>query len=376
MQTWESDVDLTISKGELQRIVARAESVIDDKGATGVIGYVHLNALSASLTASGSNHIRTMSSQADATVAKPGTIFVRGLADKLAACPSVDLTLRTVGSSLEIRPATSKAKKPLYSVPFIDGSDFPALPSNNGDVKLTIPSTELARIIAQAGYAAQDDDSRPAMSCLRIEVVKGILTAVAYSHGLLSYASLKVPHVDFADGIATKALKTVAKLCSDFRDEDVTITVVRTAHSGHLHFAWASTCFTVKRVDEGFAPWRRVWPKSFASSFQAPRAELLSAVDRAERVANKEGAITISLTDGLLTVSASGTNGESNTEIDVDYAGGEWLAYFSSAHLRQALSAIADDTVRLNIGGDLDPMLVEGAEDSEACKAVIMPRKP
>jgi DNA polymerase-3 subunit beta len=369
-------MDIIVSQRAIARIVARAESAIDVRSSSAVSAYVLLNAYAGAVTAAGTSHIKSIRASCDATVNKTGAILVRDISDKLAAAPAGEISLRTNGTNLEIRAATSKAKKPLYSVPFIDAADYPPLPAP-GDVAMELPSSVLARLLLQTAYAAPDDETKASMSCVRLECDGHKIIAVSAQSARMAraFAELDAPS-SLVDAISTKGLKLVQKALAEHPDEPVKISVTKSENNnGHIHLTWSDATISLARVDDGFPPWRKVWPGSFKGQATVNRSEMVSAIERAERVADKEGPITMELSEGKIEVSCKTAAGESNSELSTDYAGKDFTVYASAAYVKQALSSIHDDDVVIKFNDHLSPLVFEGATDSESCSAIVMPMK-
>ncbi len=370
-------MDIIVNQRAITRIVSRAESAIEDRKATGIVAYVLISAEGSSVYAAGTSHIKTLRASCEATVKTPGAILVRDISDKLAAAPAGEISLRTNGSNLEIRAATSKAKKPLYSVPFIDASDYPPLPAPSETIALELPSAALARLLSQTAYAAPDDETKASLSCVRIECDghKCIAIAAQSARMAKAFAELETPST-LVDAISVKGLKLVQKACADHGDEPVKVSVVKGGNNnGHIHFAWSDLTISLARVDDGFPPWRKVWPQSFKGQATMDRSEFIAAIERAERIAEKDGGLCFELSGGKLEVSCKTTKGESNSELSTDYAGKDFAFFASPAYVKQALSAIQDDSVTLKFIDPHAPLVFEGAVDSESCAAIVMPRR-
>ena len=275
--------------------------------------------------------------------------------------------LKLTGTHLEL-----KCLKIKYRLPTVDASSFPPMPGTECAVPVvSLASDVLLRLIAQAAYASSSDESRPHLCGVLFELADDTLTAVSTDGHRLAIASVKTPH-----GPATKLLvpaKGIAelkKLCSSSDTVEI-------RHSGKLILMTTSdTTVTITTSGEAFPPWRKVVPKTHKHSVTLDRSALLDAVKRVALVASKatSGGVRLEFGQGALSIHAeSAEAGEAHEELDCacDF---ETRVGVNASYLAQAVSALAGDDVTIELGGELDPIVVRAVGD-ESAYGVVMPMR-
>ena len=90
---------------------------------------------------------------------------------------------------------------------------------------------------------------------------------------------------------------------------------------------------------------------------------------------DKSGAVRFGVDAGVIRLTSENPDvGEGSEELDVDYAGEQVEIGFNARYLQDALGALAEDEVMLELGGQLDPCVVRPVGPTEFV-GVIMPMR-
>jgi DNA polymerase-3 subunit beta len=91
---------------------------------------------------------------------------------------------------------------------------------------------------------------------------------------------------------------------------------------------------------------------------------------------DKSGGVRFQLSAGSLRIVSENPDlGEGSEELDVDYAGVSLTIGFNAKYLQDALNALSDDLVALELAGELDPGVLRPAADPNAFVGVVMPMR-
>ena len=106
------------------------------------------------------------------------------------------------------------------------------------------------------------------------------------------------------------------------------------------------------------------------------RGPLVDSLKRISLVANdKSGAVRFGLEQGLLRITSENPDvGEGSEELDVDFTGEKLSIGFNAKYLQDALGAVPEDEVALELGGALDPGVVKPVGPTDFI-GVIMPMR-
>ena len=108
----------------------------------------------------------------------------------------------------------------------------------------------------------------------------------------------------------------------------------------------------------------------------AARELLVDSLRRISLVASdKSGGVRLILEPGKLEIISENPDvGEGSEELEVDFDGEKLAIGFNARYLLEALSAMPDDEVALELGGELDPGVIKSVSDSRFV-GVIMPMR-
>ena len=149
------------------------------------------------------------------------------------------------------------------------------------------------------------------------------------------------------------------------------------AHAaGNAFFRHEDVLLSVKLADEQFPPYGKVIPKTQQRRVVVSRHALIDTLKRISLVANdKSGAVRFNVEPGTIRITSENPEvGEGSEELDVDFAGEPVEIGFNVRYLLDALSAITEDEVALELGGALDPGVIKPAGPTDFI-GVIMPMR-
>ena len=178
-----------------------------------------------------------------------------------------------------------------------------------------------------------------------------------------------------------KGINELKRLLEDVRSdksrpagEKPTVGVATLA--GNAFFRGPDVVLSVKLADEQFAPYAKVIPQSHQRRVVIARELLVDALKRISLVASdKSGGVRLIIEPGKLEILSENPDvGEGSEELDVDFSGEKLAIGFNARYLLEALSAVPEDEVALELGGELDPGVVKPVGATEFL-GVIMPMR-
>jgi DNA polymerase-3 subunit beta len=198
----------------------------------------------------------------------------------------------------------------------------------------------------------------------------------------LSKAEIPSPSATtFSMLVPAKGVLELRRLIEDVRgdkgrpaDERASVSVASVG--GNAFFRGHDVQLSVKLAEEQFPPYAKVIPQSHTRRVVAARELLVDSLRRISLVASdKSGGVRLILEPGKLEIMSENPDvGEGSEELDVDFAGEKVAIGFNARYLLEALSALPDDEVALELGGELDPGVIRPAGDARFI-GVIMPMR-
>jgi len=211
-------------------------------------------------------------------VTEEGKIAVpaRILTDTLKEFPEEPLTFEINSESLGIEIISSKGK---YSIVGQRGSDFPQLPSLKDDKKSTLKISDnvLYFGINKTLFATADDELRPVMNGIFIELAPDVLTFVASdAHKLVKYQRNKVQTTENSSFILPKK---PASLLKNILTRDEENEVVIEFDDKNAFFTLPDYNLVCRLVEGNYPSYNSVIPVDNPNKLMIDRSEFYNSLE-------------------------------------------------------------------------------------------------
>ncbi len=375
-------MDLVIPKKDLLRLVARCQGVADKKSAMPALANVLLTAEGSTLRVAATDLYLSVTGQANAEVATPGTVAIpaKDLLERVKAMPDGPVQIVASGAAQTTLKAVGSPRR--YTLHGIPGAEFPQLPKPSPDApSLDLPVDLLSLLIARTHFSISSDETRPHVNSGLFEWVGDRVRLVSTDGHRLSKMEATVGGSSATATmlIPLKAIGELRRLADEARSEKDAPRVTITQSGANAFFGIAGMTFSVKLVDAVFPPYQQVIPQSSERSLRAPRAALADALRAVSLAASdRTGGVKLSVAANTLRItSESPESGNGFDELPVDYNGPELTIGFNAKYFLDVLAAIDDEEVLLGLSGELDPAVVRPASENaeQSYIAVVMPMR-
>jgi DNA polymerase III subunit beta len=288
--------------------------------------------------------------------ARTFTDLVSTLADK-----QVDLTLQIRTQVLNIRSGASNT-----DIKCIDSQEFPIMPVVDLSQGLQINVTDLKEMIQQVVFTASDDQARPILTGVYVNV-KGNKITMAAADGfrlsvhkgeLSSPASQPITAV-----IPARAMSELARIATD---GDQTVTLALPPHRGQVVFRLRDIEIVSQLIDGVFPDYEQIIPRRCDTRAVLSTSAFSKAVKQAEIFAREGSYIArINLTPGgelkpgLVDISGrSDETGFNENQVDANIEGPQLLIAFNVRFLREVLDVIKTPNVALETTSETSPGVI------------------
>jgi len=375
-------MELTISKRDFLRGLARTHAVADRKSSMAILSNILLSTEGpGKLRLAATDLYLGVTASAPAEVLDGGSVAVaaRNLFDIVKALPDGKVHL-AVGDNEAVRIRAGKVD---YKIPGMPGDDFPPLPNPGDEPFVALDGELVGDLISRTQYSMSTDDTRPHLAGALFEGSGSALRMVTTDGHRLCKGEAQVEGdgLSFSMLVPAKGIGELRRLIEDAKashegDGPVTIEVATTG--GNAFFRRGDVQLSVKLADEQFPPYEKVIPKSAERHVVIARSALHEALKRISLVASdKNGSVRLDVDAGTLRiVSENPEVGEGSEELDVDYAGGPLVIGFNAKYLLDVLGSLTANEVALDLSGELDPGVVRPVGDTRLdFVGVIMPMR-
>lgn len=363
-------MELTIQRSELARVLAGPAGIASKKSPIHVLKAAILEASNGALNVRATDTYLGIEENAPCGVKKPGRVAVDAakLFELCRSLPDGDVLLKESKDQLELRAGKAKLK-----LPTISADDFPALPKA-ADAKqiATVESVDLVRAIKQGAYAMLAEDNRPSLGGTLFEDAGDGLILVSTDGKRLTTSKLvcaaKPPKTYLL--VPMKGVSEARKMAEANKGKSVEVRATEST----VFFCANGTSLSVRLIDQKFMPYTQVIPKSYTQRVTIDRETLSSVIRRIALVADNHdgGCICLAFSEGNLRVSGAG-QGEGEEDIECNATADQHIHVNPNLFV-QAVDVVPDDEVVLEFSGELEPIVVKGAESTEAL-GLVMPRR-
>ncbi|MDB4973216.1 MAG: polymerase beta subunit, partial [Myxococcaceae bacterium] len=355
-------MELSISKKDFLRGLARTHAVADRKSSMPILSNVLLSADDAGLLRFAATDLYlAVSASAEASIKRPGTVALsaRTLFEIVKNLPEGEVKL-SVDKQNAVQLRSGKIK---FRIPGMAGEDFPPLPSAGEGAFADFDVNLLQQLISLTQYSMSSDDTRPHLAGTLFECDGTTVRMVTTDGHRLSKAeaAFETSH-KFNILVPQKGIAELKRLLEDAKSErrapsperdgekaklspDGPVTVGVATVGGNAFFRGHDVQLSVKLADEQFPPYAKVIPQSHSRRVVASRELLVDSLRRISLVASdKSGGVRLALEPGKLEIISENPDiGEGSEELDVDFSGEKVAIGFNARYLLEALSAMPDD---------------------------------
>ncbi len=250
-----------------------------------------------------------------------------------------------------------------YKVVGVDPADFPEFPDFNAKAAQSISGADLKEMIRKTAFAVAVEVTRYALTGIQLEVRPDEVRMVATDGKRLALARRKGTGSGKSELkviVPPKALHLLEKVTGD-EDTDVQINVTES----QIKMKTRHAVIFSRLVEGTFPDYDQVLPKGCDKKATVERELLESAMRRAALMTTTEARAT-KLTlreDRLVLISRVQEVGESKVEIPVKYSGDEFEVVFNPVLFVDALKAMKEEKIQLELKDRSSPCVVKEGKD-------------
>lgn len=319
-----------------------------------------------------------------ADVSEEGRALVSGrlLADICRSLPNNPVDMVIDGSKVSL--TCGSARFSLQTMPVEEYPALPDMPAATG----TVSSDVFAVAVAQAVTAAGRDDMLPVLTGVRIEIEGDKISLLATDRFRLSHRELTwEPGATDASAAALVPAKVLADTAKSLTSGGrVTIALATSgAGEGLIGFEGAAgggvRRTTTRLLDGEFPKVRTLFPHEHVTIARVDKASLIESVKRVSLVAERNTAVQMAFSDGVLTLDAgSGDEAQASESIEAAVDGEDITTGFNPQFLLDGLGVIEAPVVEMAFTQASKPAVMAGTAslDSDAdlnFRYLLMPRR-
>lgn len=284
----------------------------------------------------------TVESKEKGNIAVPARILL----DTLKNLPDQPVTFSMDESTYSIELSSDNGR---YKLSGENATDFPKVPSVSNDFSATISSEVLGRAINNTIFATSNDELRPAMTGVYVNLGDKNTTFVSTDgHRLVRYRRADVKSDNGSAIIIPRKALNLLKATLPAENTDVTIDF----NPANAFFKFGTIRMICRLIDERFPDYENVIPTANTIKMSINRTDFLSSLKRISIYANKTThQVRLKITGSELQVSAEDLDfsNEANERLACEHEGEDIEIGFNARFMVEMLSNLDTDQIRLNM---------------------------
>ena len=360
---------LTTKRSELASQLSIVSRAVSTRAATQALSGILISAEDG-VTLSATDGELGLRTELEAEVESGGTVLLPGrlLAELVRSLgdEDVEIELRDAERDVEIRSGGSR-----FHLRVLAAEDFPRAPSDDGE-PLRIPARALAETVELVAPAASQDDMRPVLTGVLVNVAEREMTMVATDSYRLAVKRTELESPiggELEANIPARALRELGRLVAGDEVEDVAVALL----PNQAVFRAGAILLHTRLIDGQFPNFRQLLPESYEHDVRLPRTEFLDVARRVSQLAQRNAPLRLSLSSGELKISASTPDvGDAEEAMPAAFDGEPLEIGFNPEFLKDGIDSVQGDEVLLRLISPLRPGLLQPV-DNEDFRYLVMP---
>lgn len=259
-----------------------------------------------------------------------------------------------------------------FNISAESAEDYPELPDVDSGRAIHIPQSALKELISGTIFAVSENTGRPIHTGIKFEIDDTSVSAIAVDGFRLArrtYHPENPLNRNLSYVVPAQGLKEVEKILGE--DEDVAFTL------GNKHILYQIGCATVIcRLLEGeFLDWRRVVPTGCPIKLTAHVSDLASSIERVGLIVSEKYKSPVRCVFGNqeLQLRTNNTIGVAEDKCTIAGDGKDLEIGFNVRYLSDALRAIPDEEVVMELTNGLSPIVFTPVESKYDFSYMVLP---
>ena len=260
-----------------------------------------------------------------------------------------------------------------FNIPGTPASDYPELPSVDGQSAIHIPQNTLKRMIGETIFAVSDNESQPIHTGSLFELEGKTLTIVSVDGFRLALRREQLEKAEMENCsfvVPGSALGEVEKIASD-SDETVKLVL----GSKHILFMIGSTIVISRRIEGNFLNYKQVIPQGNKIQVTVEKRSFIDAVERVSLIINEKlkSPVRCVFADGEVNLFTATALGKATDTCKIAGDGKNLEIGFNNKYLIDALKAAPADTVAVSLGTNVSPCVITPTDGADKFTYLVLP---
>lgn len=354
---------------DLAEAVGKAIKATGSRTTNPVLENIKIDATPGTLTLTATDNELTIETSIVADVSREGTILVPG---KLFN----DFARKLTGERIELDYASDKLVLRYgdsiseFSCANVD--EYPDLPMVTEAQSFAISHADLKDLISKVAFSVCQDDTRPILKGVLLEVEDETVTAVALDGYRLAKCVKPITSATaLMDAVVpARSLNEISRMDGE-DDGNVTVFIQR----NRLRVDLGHTTITTVLLNGDFVPYRNIIRDRFETEITVPCEQFAVSLERAMLLSrdDRSNPVRFDITERLLRISSGSGMGNLDEKLPVVNKGPDLTIAFNAKYFTELLRVCGVDAITIKLNSPADPCVVLPASGSVDFLYLVLP---
>lgn len=355
-----------VSQKELSKHINIAQKGISSRTTLQILDGILLETSKDKLKLTGTDLEISIETFLDCEVIQEGSIVVnsRIFGDIIKKLPDSPVYIDVENNNINIKCENSE-----FNIIGNSGDDYPDLPIILEKDSFVLPKDLFKGAIRQTVFATTQDETRPSLTGVLVEISNNLLSFVALDGYRLALRKLPTNlNLELKIIIPGRSLNELNKILED-REEDIIIS----AAPGHVIFNIGDTIVYSRLLEGQFFNYKEIIRKEHKTKVIVNKKDFQDSLERASLLAKEEKAnlVKLSTLDNKIIIKSNSEIGNVNERISSSQNGDNLNIAFNSRYILEGIKIMDVEEIELNFMGSLNPCIITGADDDSYTYLVL-----
>lgn len=258
------------------------------------------------------------------------------------------------------------------TIPFMNVDEYPSMKEVSDEESFRISKVGFKDIINKVIFNVAQEDSRPALKGVCLDLTLNEVTAVASNGYRLALAKSKINYEGDRKIIIVPArgMIEIARLVDDEGDLGIVV------ENNYLKIDLFHTVIISRLISGDYINYRKIIPSEFTTTVLCSKKELEDSVNRASYFNrfDKKNIVKFEIMENNLNIRAEDEGGVIVEDLPITMEGKDLIIGFNSKYVSESLKAIGNDFIKMYFTSSTAAGIIRpAADDDESYLYLILP---
>ena len=238
-----------------------------------------------------------------------------------------------------------------------NGEEYPKIKLNEGDNEILLSKEDIKTLIRKTAFSASTDDINIILTGVLLEIKEGFIRMVGVDPFRIASYKIEVnENQDVRVIIPAKLINETAKIMDADGDDKLSFEIV----DNKVIMKFDNNKVTINTFSGKFIDFERLLSRLGEINIRVKRDDLLKSTERASLLASVQNnnLIRFNIQKDVMYITSLNEEGNIEEKVEIINEGEDLNIGINSKYLKDALSAIEDEEIRINFKDSVSPCII------------------